>query len=124
MHRRTLLNRFTRVLPATAASVISAAVLSAQSPAKVAIPARFTSLPGANAISAFATDYAFDMPSSVPAGLTTIRFSNKGKEFPPPVSRESGEGEEARGRAGVLQVRWTTSEVDVAGRWAERPGSR
>jgi len=81
MHHRALLNRLTPALLATAASVLSASLLGAQTPAKATAPARFASLPGANVISAIATDYAFDMPSSVPAGLTTIRFSNKGKEL-------------------------------------------
>lgn len=70
---------------ATAVSVMIATVLGAQpsakASAKAALPARFSPLAGANVISVIATDYAFDMPTSVPAGLTTIRFSNKGKEL-------------------------------------------
>lgn len=79
MPRRMLVNRLTPALAVTAASVLSTAPLGAQPQAKAR--ARFVSLPGANVISAIATDYAFDMPSSVPAGLTTIRFSNTGKEL-------------------------------------------
>ena len=81
MHRRSLLHCLTTASLATAVSVMSAALLNAQPSAKAAVPARFASLPGANVISVVATDYAFEMPSSMPAGLTTIRFSNKGKEL-------------------------------------------
>ncbi len=81
MHRRALLHCFTTASLATAVSVMSAALLNAQPSAKAAVPARFAALPGAYVISAVATDYAFEMPSSIPAGLTTIRFSNKGKEL-------------------------------------------
>jgi len=63
MHQRNILGRLTPSLLATAASVMSAALLSAQSPAKAAVPVRFASLPGANVVTAIATDYAFDMPS-------------------------------------------------------------
>ena len=81
MHRRSLLHCLTTASLATAVSVMSAALLNAQPSAKAAFPARFASLPGANVISVVATDYAFEMPSSMPAGLTTMRFSNKGKEL-------------------------------------------
>lgn len=81
MLRRTRFTRLTPALLATAASVMSVALLGAQPAAKAAVATRFASLPGANVISAVATDYAFDMPGSVPAGLTTIRFSNTGKEL-------------------------------------------
>ncbi len=81
MHRRTVLNRLTPALLATAASVVSATLLDAQPAGKAVAAAHFSPLAGANVISAIATDYAFEMPSSVPAGLTTIRFSNHGKEL-------------------------------------------
>lgn len=35
----------------------------------------------ANVVNIVASDYAFEMPASIPAGLTTMRFSNKGKEL-------------------------------------------
>lgn len=35
----------------------------------------------ANVVNIVTTDYAFDMPASIPAGLTTMRLSNKGKEL-------------------------------------------
>lgn len=44
-------------------------------------PVAFTPLPGANVITVVANDFAFDMPASIPAGLTTMRLSNKGKEI-------------------------------------------
>jgi hypothetical protein len=66
---------------ATAAAVMSTAPLGAQPATKSATPVRFASLPGANVITVVANDYTFDMPSSIPAGLTTMRFSNKGKEL-------------------------------------------
>ena len=81
MHCRSFLRYLATASLATAVSVTSAPRLSAQPSAKAAVPARVASLPGANVISAVATDYAFEMPSRIPAGLTTIRFSNKGKEF-------------------------------------------
>lgn len=81
MHRRSLLHCLTTASLAIAVSVMPAALLNAQPSAKATVPARFASLPGANVISVVATDYAFEMPSSMPAGLTTIRFSNKGKEL-------------------------------------------
>ena len=85
MQKRSLMNRRTPSMLAAAASVMSAALLGAQPAAKPAtasrFAARFASLPGANVISVVASDYAFDMPATVPAGLTTIRFSNKGKEL-------------------------------------------
>lgn len=85
MQKRSLMNRRTPGMLAAAASVMSVALLGAQPAAKPAtasrFAARFASLPGANVISVVASDYAFDMPATVPAGLTTIRFSNKGKEL-------------------------------------------
>lgn len=36
---------------------------------------------GANVVNIVTTDYAFDMPTTIPAGLTTMRLSNKGKEL-------------------------------------------
>jgi hypothetical protein len=57
-----------------------------QSPAatvasRASAAAPFVALPGANVINIVANDYAFEMPTSVPAGLTTMRLSNKGKEL-------------------------------------------
>jgi hypothetical protein len=74
---------------ASTASLLVAASVSAQAPAKAAAAAApkamasapFVSLPGANVITVVANDYSFDMPTSIPAGLTTMRFSNKGKEL-------------------------------------------
>lgn len=41
----------------------------------------FTPIAGANVVQVTANDYAFEMPASIPAGLTTMRFVNKGKEL-------------------------------------------
>lgn len=73
--------RFTSPMRALLAVVI-AAPLHAQSrtlPANSATAP--VEIPGANVVSIVATDYAFDMPTSIPAGLTTLRFTNKGKEL-------------------------------------------
>lgn len=72
------------------ATCAMAPALVAQAPAKTspasaapkaAAQAAFVALPGANVVSIVANDYSFDMPASIPAGLTTMRFSNKGKEL-------------------------------------------
>lgn len=68
------------------ALLLVAASLSAQSPNPKARQARaMTSsvidIPGANVVEVVASDYAFDMPASIPAGLTTLRLTNKGKEL-------------------------------------------
>ncbi len=42
---------------------------------------RFTPLPGANVVNVIAREYAFEMPTSIPAGLTTFRLLGKGKEL-------------------------------------------
>ena len=81
MHCRALHNRFTSLSVATAALMLSATFSGAQPASTAAVTARFAPLPGANVISVVANDYTFDMPGSVPAGLTTMRFTNKGKEF-------------------------------------------
>ncbi len=74
MQYRRMLNSFIPTLLATAAiTSVSTHTLHAQ--------ARFTPVAGANVVSVVANDYAFEMPTSVPAGLTTIRFTNKGKEL-------------------------------------------
>jgi hypothetical protein len=66
-------------------SAVLGSPLLAQGPGKVApkapAPVAFAALPGANVISVVANDYSFEMPATVPAGLTTLRFSNRGKEF-------------------------------------------
>jgi hypothetical protein len=73
-----------------AASLTLASALAAQAPAKVApagappkaaAASPFVALPGANVVTVVANDYSFDMPATIPAGLTTMRFSNKGKEL-------------------------------------------
>jgi uncharacterized cupredoxin-like copper-binding protein len=50
-------------------------------PSVPAAPAAAVELPGANLITYVASDFAFDGPPSVPAGLTTFRFQNQGKEL-------------------------------------------
>lgn len=55
------------------------AVLLTATPA--AAPHVDPSIPGANVVDVVALDYAFEMPSSIPAGLTTLRLTNKGKEL-------------------------------------------
>src|SRR5688572_33313281 len=35
---------------------------------------------GSNVVTVTANEYAFDMPTSIPAGLTTFRLVDKGKE--------------------------------------------
>jgi hypothetical protein len=43
-------------------------------------PAGQSSLTAANVITAVATEYAFQLPAAVPAGLTTLRLVNHGRE--------------------------------------------
>ena len=81
MHCRALHHRFASPSVATAALILSTTFAGAQPASTAAVPARFAPLPGANVISVVANDYMFEMPASVPAGLTTMRFTNKGKEF-------------------------------------------
>jgi hypothetical protein len=73
-----------------AASVALAAVsipAVAQSPRAASRPqATGPALPvatiaGANVVDIVASDYAFEMPASMPAGLTTLRLTNTGKEL-------------------------------------------
>lgn len=81
----------TRLLPALPLAALTFATsLVAQAPAKTApagappkaLPGpSFAAIPGANVVTVVANDYSFDMPASLPAGLTTMRFSNKGKEL-------------------------------------------
>lgn len=86
LHRRA---RLARVLVfALAAATLSLSVPAmAQTPRTAAPGARaanapaFVALPGANVVTVVANDYAFEMPERLPAGLTTVRFRNKGKEF-------------------------------------------
>jgi hypothetical protein len=44
-------------------------------------PAVATTAPSANVVTVTATDYAFDAPAEIPAGLTTIRLVTNGKEM-------------------------------------------
>lgn len=37
--------------------------------------------PGPNVVTITATDYAFSAPDTIPAGLTTFRMSNQGREL-------------------------------------------
>jgi hypothetical protein len=80
--------RFRRrsALVASVMSCLAVPALSAQAPAKAAAPranasSPFVALPGANVVTVVANDYALEMPASIPAGLTTLRLSNKGKEL-------------------------------------------
>lgn len=54
------------------ASVAAQTLLSVTSPAAAASPARV--------VTAVAHDFAFDLPASIPAGLTTFRLVNRGKQ--------------------------------------------
>lgn len=56
------------------------AQLSANASPRVMAASR-ASVAAANVVNIVTTDYAFDMPASIPAGLTTMRLSNKGKEL-------------------------------------------
>lgn len=79
-----------RVAVAGAVLVVSSFPLSAQSAARTS-PQSFDRLRGnanvsvhvaaANVVNVITTDYAFDMPATLPAGLTTMRLANKGKEL-------------------------------------------
>jgi hypothetical protein len=50
---------------------------------RAATPARSAAaaIPGANVVEIVAMDYAFEMPAQIPAGLTTLRLTNTGKEL-------------------------------------------
>ncbi len=79
-----------RVVLAGAALVASSLPMSAQSLAHTS-PRVFERIRGsagvsatvvaANVVNVVATDYAFEMPATLPAGLTTLRLANKGKEL-------------------------------------------
>lgn len=79
--------RFASATSACVLSLVSVSMLGAQAPARQAPAARavsappFVALPGANVVSVVASDYALQMPATLPAGLTTLRLSNTGKEL-------------------------------------------
>jgi hypothetical protein len=83
------LRRSVSVAAATSACVLSLASLSTlgaqapgrQAPPRAAAASPFVALPGANVVSVVASDYALQMPATLPAGLTTLRLSNTGKEL-------------------------------------------
>lgn len=64
-------------------SVVASSDVYAQSPSMKAVSAARTTsaVAGANVVNVTASDYAFEMPASIPSGLTTMRFANKGKEL-------------------------------------------
>ncbi|BAH39712.1 MAG TPA: hypothetical protein DGD08_13830 [Gemmatimonas aurantiaca] len=78
-----------RLATASISVAVFSTSLTAQVPrtaAQAAVPrtaavAAIPAVAGANVVSVVANDYAFDMPASIPSGLTTIRFVNKGKEL-------------------------------------------
>jgi hypothetical protein len=43
-------------------------------------PAAFVAPPGANVVNVVAREYAFELPASIPAGLTTFHLRDEGKE--------------------------------------------
>lgn len=57
------------------------AVASTDARAQSLSPTRFVPLAGANVVNIVAHEYAFDVPASIPAGLTTFRFVDAGKEL-------------------------------------------
>ncbi|MBL0939164.1 MAG: hypothetical protein IBJ03_09730 [Gemmatimonadaceae bacterium] len=61
------------------AKTMKAAVPAAAPATAAALPT--TAIPGSNVVDVVALDYAFEMPASIPAGLTTLRLTNKGKEL-------------------------------------------
>lgn len=63
-------------MPVMAQSPLAASRPQAPGPA---LPA--STIAGANVVDIVASDYAFDMPASIPAGLTTLRLTNKGNEL-------------------------------------------
>ena len=78
--------RFATAMIGVALLAASASAQSARPSAPTAAPrapsvASLPAAPGANVVAVIANDFAFEMPSSIPAGLTTIRFVNKGKEL-------------------------------------------
>jgi plastocyanin len=74
------------------AALLTAATLSAQSlpspktsnagyRSRAVGTAMTTNVMAANVVNIITTDYAFDMPNTLPSGLTTMRLTNKGKEL-------------------------------------------
>lgn len=82
-HRAT--RRLAALLLSSAPAVVIAqpakAPVAAPPIARAVAPMAFVPLTGTNVVPVVANDYAFDMPATIPAGLTTFRFSNKGKEL-------------------------------------------
>lgn len=69
------------VSPAAAVSGQAAAEVKAGDQGAPAAPAADISFPGANLATYVATNYAFDGPRSLAAGLTTFRLVNRGQEL-------------------------------------------
>jgi hypothetical protein len=80
-HTRALLTVATFAATMSVQAQAPAKSAPAGAPPKAMAASPFVAIPGANVVTVVATDYAFDMPASIPAGLTTLRFSNKGKEL-------------------------------------------
>lgn len=71
-----------RMLVALCLTGVAATTGAAQVPdvRGAASPSRFTAPRGANVVHIVANEYAFAMPDSIPAGLTTFRLRDEGKE--------------------------------------------
>lgn len=77
-----------RLLAAASASLLAAATAAAQSPHAAHQPAAHgtaaataVSAPGVQVVTVTARDYAFDLPDTIPAGLTAFRLVNRGSEL-------------------------------------------
>jgi len=62
-----------------APAMLAAPALVAQKPS-LATPSSFVRVPGANVVTVVVRDYAYTMPDSIPAGLTTFVLRNEGTQ--------------------------------------------
>lgn len=75
--------RFAAPVLGSAALLLSSHLLGAQGAGTGAVSRHTAGAPvaGANVVNIVATDFAFDMPTTIPAGLTTMRFASRGREL-------------------------------------------
>jgi uncharacterized cupredoxin-like copper-binding protein len=96
---------------AESSATTSPAPIDSQQTAAGTAPAANASFPGASSVTYVATDYAFDGPGSLPAGLTTFRFENHGAELHHLVIIKLNGGKSAVDLAKAMQVEGAESHM-------------